>query len=282
MPPGWRAAELGGFRITKGRLLSKRRCVILAACAAVAATIFPSTTAGAQPTSRLGLIQDYQATPFTRAYSALGGYFWDKGSSYESGYPLAGSATTPLRWFASLAAFRRAVGGMRRGSWAMLDLESWDQAVPSEKTHPAATMEAFNALGYAHGINVIEAPALDLAYIDKECGDPGLAVDWYLKCDIAGAASSYHARIVVTQTQSQTQNAARFGRLFRGAQAQVAASHQGAAVYADISQRRDNGSVADAVADVRSANPAGLMINCPRGSLSWEARVLRKLEAAGY
>lgn len=261
--------------------MSKCWCVILAACAAVAATILPITAAGAQPTSRLGLIQDYQATRFTRAHPALGGYFWDKGSSYENGYPLAGSATTPLRWFASLAAFRRAVGGMRRGSWAMLDLEFWSQAVPSEKAHPAATMKAFNALGYAQGINVIEAPALDLAYTDKECGNPGLNVDWYLRCDIAGAASSHHARIVVVQTQSQTPNAASFGRLFRGAQAQVAAWHQGAAVYADVSQTRDNGSVADAVADVSSVDPAGLMINCPRGSLSWEAGVLGKLEAAG-
>jgi hypothetical protein len=258
----------------------KRILVRTAGLALAGLAVLPATAASAQPASRLGMIQDYEATVFTGAHPALGSYFWDKPSSYENGSRMAEPSTTRLARFTSLASFRRA--SLRSGSWAMLDLESWSAAVPSEAAHPAATMKAFNRLATARGINVIEAPSLDLAITDRECASPGGtggSVKWYRRCHIAAAAASHGAKIVVVQTQSQQPDRVAYAALYHAALAQVGGR---AAAYAAISQTRDGGSVRDAVADVLAVRPAGLFVSCPRGGLGWEAAVLRQLQAAGY
>ncbi len=73
-------------------------------------------------------------------------------------------ATTPVLDFTSYAQFSSdiAAGAIKYPyKWVMYDPEDWSQTPGGEQDNPVKYMESFGKLAHAHGLKVVEAPAMD-------------------------------------------------------------------------------------------------------------------------
>ena len=138
-------------------------------------------------------------------------HFFNTPTAYGVGASLvktpvqAGYATTPVLSYTSYAQFS---SNIRSGAikypyhWVMYDPEHWSKTPVSEQQNPVRYMTLFGQLAHAHGLKVIQAPALDLAYVAgsvlprnrRESGN-----QWFVRVNIAGTAAP-----LVTSSCSRT------------------------------------------------------------------------------
>ena len=62
--------------------------------------------------------------------------------------------------------------------WVMYDPEHWSKTPVSEQQNPVRYMTLFGQLAHAHGLKVIQAPALDLAYVTGSVLPRNRPRDW--------------------------------------------------------------------------------------------------------
>ena len=103
---------------------------------------------------------------------ATASYFFNTATAYGGGASLvrtpvqARYATTPVLSYTSYAQF---AANIRSGAisypykWVMYDPENWSATPVGERQNPVKYMTLFGQLAHAHGLKVIQAPALDLA-----------------------------------------------------------------------------------------------------------------------
>ena len=105
---------------------------------------------------------------------ATASHFFNTSAAYGVGASLvktpvqAGYATTPVLNYTSYAQFSSdiASGAIKYAyKWVMYDPEDWAQTPVKEQQDPVKYMELFGQLAHAHGLKVIEAPAMDLCSV---------------------------------------------------------------------------------------------------------------------
>jgi hypothetical protein len=222
--------------------------------------------------------------------SSTASHFFNTSSAYGAGASLvqtpvqAGYATTPVLGYSSYAKFSSDVktGAIKYSyKWVMYDPEDWSQTPVGEQKNPVKYMELFGQLAHAHGLKVVEAPAMDLCSVTGT-NYPRLSGEtcsqWYTRVNIAGAAAT-NGDIFVLQDESNTTNLSQYVSLYTSAAAQASAANSAVAVYSEVSTA--NGTAAQMTAATESISPDGMYVAAP-GATAQADQFFQNMQAAGY
>jgi hypothetical protein len=222
--------------------------------------------------------------------SATASHFFNTASSYGAGASLvktpvqAGYATTPVLNYTSYAQFASdiASGAITYPyKWVMYDPEDWAQTPVNEQQDPVKYMELFGQLAHAHGLKVVEAPAMDLCSVTGT-NYPRLSGEtcsqWFSRVNIAGAGAT-DGDIFVLQDESNTSNLSQYVSLYNSAATQAHAANSGIKVYSEVSTA--NGTAAQMTAAAESISPDGMYVAAP-GATAQADQFFQNMQAAGY
>ena len=226
----------------------------------------------------------------SQADSATASHFFNTASAYGAGASLiktpvqAGYATTPVLNYTSYAQFSSdiASGAIKYPyKWVMYDPEDWAQTPVAEQQDPVTYMKQFNQLAHAHGLKVIEAPAMDLCSVSGT-NYPRLSGEtcsaWFSRVNIAGAGAT-GGDIFVLQDESNTTNLSQYVSLYASAAAQARAANSAVSVYSEVSTA--NGTAAQMTAATESISPDGMYVAAP-GATAQADQYFQTMQAAGY
>ena len=222
--------------------------------------------------------------------SPTAAHFFNTASSYGNGASLTGSpvqahyATTPVLSYTSYAQFSSDIANGNISypyTWVMYDPEEWAQTPVAEQQDPVKYMKLFGQLAHANGLKVIEAPALDLAYVSgtlypRLSGES--AAQWWTRVNIPGAAAT-NANIYVLQDESNIPNLSQYDSLYTSAAAQARAANSSVRVFAEVST--SNGTSDQMTAAARSVSPDGYYVAAP-GAIPVADQFFLNMQAAGY
>jgi hypothetical protein len=267
------AAAAAGFAVTAGVALS-----MLSGGAANAATK-PNWFMTA------GNIQSLSQTD-----SATASHFFNTPSAYGVGASLvqtpvqAGYATTPVLNYTSYAKFSSDVknGAIKYPyKWVMYDPEDWPQTPVGEQRSPVKYLKLFGQLAHAHGLKVVEAPAMDLCSVSgtaypRQSGET--CAQWFTRVNIAGAAAT-DGNMFILQDESNTTNLAVYDSLYTSSAAQARAANSAVSVYSEVSTA--NGTAAQMTAAAKSISPDGMYVAAP-GATATADQFFKSMKAAGY
>jgi len=279
-------------RVLGCRPLSRFLAVTAATALAAGAALGTVLTAGpASAASNVGWIMGAgNVNGLNVLDPAMASYFFNTSAAYGTGSSLVGNpiqpglATTPVLAYTSYAQFR---SDIQNGlitfpyRWVMYDPEKWAQTPLSEQQDPTTYMTLFGQLAHAHGLKVIQAPAMDLAYVTGSVIPRKLhesAAAWWLRVNIAGAAAAA-GDIVNIQDESLTANLSAYDWLFNNAAAQARAANPNIQVYSELSTA--NGTLGQMVATAQSVRPNGFYVAAP-GAISEADQFFQQMKAAGY
>jgi hypothetical protein len=222
--------------------------------------------------------------------SSTAAHFFNTSSAYGAGASLvqtpvqAGYATTPVLSYTSYAQFSSdiASGAIKYPyKWVMYDPEDWSQTPVDEQDNPVKYMEAFGKLAHAHGLKVVEAPAMDLCSVSGTAY-PRLSGEtcsqWYTRVNIAGAAAA-DGNIFILQDESNIPNLSVYDSLYTSSAAQARAANSAISVYSEVSTA--NGTVAQMTAAAKSISPNGMYVAAP-GATAQADQFFQNMKAAGY
>ena len=217
-------------------------------------------------------------------------HFFNTPRSYDAGGSLVSSpvraryATTPVLSYSSYAQFKSEITS---GSisypykWVMYDTEHWSTTPLSEQQNPVRYMTLFGQLAHAHGLKVIQAPALDLGTVPGSVlpRRRGESVNrWFVRVNIAGAAAAA-GDIFLLQDQSNTTDPGQYTGLFNSTQAQAQAANPKVKVYSEVSTL--NGTAAQMATAAESISPDGFYV-AAAGNMAQADQFFRLMKAAGY
>ena len=202
---GWARDGPGRHRVRWWRPRTTRAKAGLAAVAALGATglalaLVVGLAGGATKPVWIMTAGNVQSLSAVDAGTAA--HFFNTPASYGAGASLvktpvqARYATTPVLAYTSYARFSSDVrsGAIRYPyKWVMYDPENWSATPVSEQRNPVRYMTLFGQLAHAHGLKVIQAPALDLATVPGSVlpRRPGESADqWFVRVNIAGKAAA--------------------------------------------------------------------------------------------
>ena len=196
----------------------------------------------------------------------------------------AGYATTPVLGYTSYAQFSADISSgaiTYPYKWVMYDPEDWSQTPVGEQRNPVKYMKLFGQLAHAHGLKVIEAPAMDLCSVTgtaypRRSGET--CAQWFARVSIAGAGAT-NGDIFVLQDESNTTNLAVYDSLYTTAAAQAHAANTAVRVYSEVSTA--NGTAAQMTAAAKSISPDGMYVAAP-GATAQADQFFRSMKAAGY
>ena len=217
-------------------------------------------------------------------------HFFNTPAAYGAGASLvrspvqAGYATTPVLSYTSYAQFRSNIqsGAIKYPyHWVMYDPEHWYKTPVSEQQNPARYMTLFGQLAHAHGLKVIQAPALDLAYVAgsvlprnrRESGN-----QWYVRVNIAGTAAAA-GDIFLLQDESNMGAMTQYTSLYNTTAIQARAANPNVKAFSEVST--DNGTTAQMVAAARSISPDGFYV-AAAGDIPSTVQFFSQMKAAGY
>ena len=226
----------------------------------------------------------------SKSDAATASHFFNTATSYGAGASLiktpvqAGYATTPVLNYTSYAQFSSdiASGAIKYPyKWVMYDPENWASTPAAEAQDPVTYMKQFNQLAHAHGLKVIEAPAMDLCSVSgtkypRLSGETCSA--WFGRVNIAGAAAT-GGDIFVLQDESNTTNLGQYDSLYATTSAQARAANSTVKVYSEVSTA--NGTAAQMAAATQSISPDGMYVAAP-GATAQADQYFQTLEASGY
>jgi hypothetical protein len=222
--------------------------------------------------------------------SATAAHFFNTASAYGAGASLiktpvqAGYATTPVLGYTSYAQFSSDLSGgaiTYPYKWVMYDPENWSQTPVGEQQNPVKYMKLFGQLAHAHGLKVIEAPAMDLCSVSGT-NYPRLSgetcAQWFSRVNIAGAGAT-NGDIFILQDESNTTNLGVYDSLYTTAATQARSANSGIKVYSEVSTA--NGTAAQMTAAAQSISPDGMYVAAP-GATAQADQFFQSMQAAGY
>jgi hypothetical protein len=275
------------------RLRTTRAKVGLAALAAVTATGLA-----------LALVEDLSGVPTKPAWSMTAGniqrlsqtdpreasHFFNTPKSYDAGASLvstpvqAGYATTPVLTYGSYARFESDIDGGKITypyKWVMYDPEKRSTTPVSEQQNPVKYMTLFGRLAHAHGLKVIQAPALDLGSVAGSVlpRHQGESLDqWYIRVNIAGAAAAGGDNFR-RQDEANTTSGGQYAYMFNTTEGQAQAANPNVQVYSEVSTV--NGTAAQMAAAAQSISPDGFYV-AAAGNMARTEQFFQLMKAAGH
>lgn len=220
-------------------------------------------------------------------------HFFDTPGSFGTG-PTASSdpisngfATNAVLVFDSYAQFASDIQDGSIGpdyKWVLYDPEEWSQTPVAEQLDPVKYLTKFGQLAHAHGYKVIEAPGRDLGNVARAgsaCPElPGENLDqWYVHCDIAGAAAAA-SDVYVLQDQVNTTNLTAYDALFNSARRQALAANPQAVVDSELST--NYGTAQQMATAAKSVNADGFYVSITHPAIGQADQFFRLMQAAGY
>jgi hypothetical protein len=218
-------------------------------------------------------------------------YFFNTSAAYGVGASLvktpvqARYATTPVLAYTSYARFSSDIrsGAIRYPyKWVMYDPENWSATPVGERQAPVKYMTLFGQLAHAHGLKVIQAPALDLGAVTGSVlpRHRGESVNqWYVRVDIAGVAAAA-GDIYLFQDESNTTAAGGvYASMFNSVESQSRAANASARVFSEVSTV--NGTAAQMATAAKSIRPDGFYV-AAAGKVAQTLQFFRLMRTAGY
>ncbi len=217
-------------------------------------------------------------------------HFFNTPASYGVGASLvhtpvqSGYATTPVLSYPSYAQF---ASDIQSGAitypykWVMYDAEEQSATPVNEQQDPVKYMTLFGQLAHAHGLKVIQAPAMDLAYVPGSVLPrlPGETADqWYLRVNIAGAAAAA-GDIFQLQDESNITAGGQYAYMFNKTQAQAQAANSSIQAFSEVSTA--NGTAAQMATAAQSISPAGMYV-AAAGNMAQADQFFQLMTTAGY
>ena len=217
-------------------------------------------------------------------------HFFNTSTAYGAGASLvktpvqARYRTTPVLSYTSYARFSSDV---RSGTihypykWVMYDPENWPATPAGERRNPVRYMTLFGQLAHAHGLKVIQAPALDLATVAGSVRPrrPGESADqWFVRADLAGAAAAA-GDIFQLQDESNTTAGGQYAWMFNTTESQARAANASVLVFSEVSTV--NGTAAQMATAAQSIRPDGFYVAAD-GKVAQTLQFFRLMKAAGY
>ena len=289
---GWAGVGPGLHRVRCWRPRTTRAKAGLAAAAlsatGLALALVASLTGGATKPVWIMTAGNVQSMSAVDAGTAA--HFFNTPVSYGAGASLvktpvqARYATTPVLAYTSYARFSSDVrsGAIRyHYKWVMYDPENWTATPVIERRNPVRYMTLFGQLAHAHGLKVIQAPALDLATVTGPvlARRPGESADqWFVRVNIAGKAAAA-GDIFQLQDESNTTARGRYAWMFNTTESQARAANPNVLVFSEVSTV--NGTAAQMAAAARSIAPDGFYV-AAAGKVAQALRFFRLMKAAGY
>ena len=182
--------------------------------------------------------------------------------------PLPSVVAEPVVTFASAAALKSAVdaGQIPSGTFGVLyDPEAWAFTPVAEQQNPVRAATAAAAAAHAHGLQLIVAPAIDLATV---LDSNGKGPEWrqFLDLDLVGRLAKV-ADVVELQAQSLEQDTRVYTAFVHSAAAQAGAARPGIDLLAGLSTNPPGVAVdaKELTADIRATRPVadGYWVNVP-------------------
>ena len=281
----------GLSRIRTWRPLAKASAAVAAAALVGGATLsLLSGGVASAATKPAWMMTAANVQSLSQVDSTTAAHFFNTASAYGAGASLiktpvqAGYATTPVLNYTSYAQFSSdiASGAIKYPyKWVMYDPEDWSQTPVNEQQDPLTYMKDFNQLAHAHGLKVIEAPAMDLCSVSGT-NYPRLSGEtcsaWFGRVNIAGAAAT-DGDIFVLQDESNTTNLSQYDSLYTSAASQARAANSGVKVYSEVSTA--NGTAAQMAAATQSISPDGMYVAAP-GATAQADQYFQTMQASGY
>jgi hypothetical protein len=279
----------GRHRVRGWRPRTTRAKAGLAAVAAVGATGLAAGPAGASTkpvwSMTAGNVQSMSAVD-----AGTTSYFFNTSRSYGAGASLVKTpvqrryATTPVLSYTSYARFSSDIRGGAihyRYKWVMYDPENWSATPAGERQNPVKYMALFGQLAHAHGLKVIQAPALDLGTVTGSVlpRHRGESVNqWYVRVDIAGTAAA-SGDIYLLQDESNTTVKGQYAPLFNTTENQARAANSRVLVFSEVSTV--NGTAAQMATAAKSISPDGFYV-AAAGKIAQTLQFFRLMRTAGY
>jgi hypothetical protein len=227
----------------------------------------------------------YQAQPATASH------FFNTSGAYATGSDPTnttvsdGFGATPVLAYTSYSQFASdvdhgAVTGPYR--WVLYDPEFWPQTPLTEQQDPRTYLRMFGQLAHAHGYQVIEIPARDLGNTSGSvCPKrvPETLNQWYVRCNIAGAAAAY-SDVYVLQDQVNTTSLTDYQWLFNNARQQARAANPRVVVDSEVST--NYGTANQMASAARSVAADGFYVSMTAASIGLASQFFQKMQAAGY
>jgi hypothetical protein len=291
-PSGHRARDGPGWHRVRGRRPRMTK-VSIAAGAAVAATglalAMVAGPAGAATKPAWSMTAG-NVQRLSQANPAAASHFFNTPAAYGNGASLvrtpvqAGYATTPVLSYTSYAQF---ASDVQRGAitypykWVMYDPEEWAATPVSEQQNPVRYMTLFGQLAHAHRLKVVQAPALDLAYVTgsvlpRQRGET--ADHWYVRVNIAGAAAAA-GDIFQLQDESNTTAGGQYAYMFNTTETQAQTTNPKVLAFSEVSTV--NGTAAQMATAVRSISPNGYYV-AAAGNMAKTDQFFQLMKTAGY
>ena len=290
--PGEASAHAGGARQGSSRRIGLRASLaalasITAAGLALALAAGPAGAASKPAWSMTaGNIQSLsQADPGAAAH------FFNASSSYGAGASLvrtpvqAGYATTPVLSYGSYAQFKSDLTGGKMSypyKWVMFDPEESSGTPVSEQKNPVKYMTLFGQLAHAHGLEVIQAPALDLgsvtgSVLPRHQGEK--LNQWFVRVNIAGAAAAAGDIFQLQDESNTTAAGGVYASMFNTAEGQAQAANPSVRVFSEVSTV--NGTAAQMAAAAQSISPDGFYV-ASAGNMAQTDQFFQLMQTAGY
>ena len=196
----------------------------------------------------------------------------------------AGYASTPVLSYSSYAQFS---SDIQSGAitypykWVMYDPEMWSSTPVSEQQNPVRYITLFGQLAHAHGLKVIQAPALDLGCVTGSVlpRHPGESLNqWYVRVNIAGAAAAA-GDIFLLQDESNIPAVAQYTQLYNATASQARAANRQVKAFSEVSTV--NGTAAQMVTAAKSISPDGFYV-AAAGNVPATVQFFNLMQAAGY
>ena len=142
-------------------------------------------------------------------------------------------------------------------------------------------MKLFGKLAHAHGLKVVEAPAMDLCSVSgtllaRKSGET--CSHWFARVNIAGGADA-DGDLFILQDEANTANLSAYDSLYTTAAAQARAAHSAVKVYSEVSS--ENGTAAQMIAAAKSISPDGMYVAAP-GAIPTADQFFKSMQASGY
>jgi hypothetical protein len=270
------------------------KAVLAGAAALTFATVTGLTSASASTHAHSGTTHNWIETGWDihlsdHANASLSKHFFNTPGSFGTGLtpgsnPISdGYRTSAVLDYTSYAQF---ASDIHSGAitypyhWVMYDPEDWSRTPLAEQQNPAKYMRMFGNLAHANGLQVIMAPGRDLGLASGVCPKAHETLDqWYVNCDIAGAAAS-SADVVLVQDQVDTGNTSKYDWLFDQARHQALTANSHVSVDTELST--NYGSAGQMAAAAKSVNASGYYICATSGSIGQADQFLQQMENAGY
>ena len=277
-----------GWRPGTARL--KAGLVAVAAVGATGVTLALAAGPSGAATKPVWIMVAGNVQRLSAADPGIASYFFNTSTAYGAGASLvktpvqARYKTTPVLAFTSYARFRTDIrsGAIRYPyKWVMYDPENWSATPVGERRNPVKYIALFGQLAHAHGLKVIQAPALDLGAVTSSVlpRHRGESVhQWYLRVDIAGAAAAA-GDIYLLQDESNTTAGGQYASMFNTARGQARTANSKVRVFSEVSTV--NGTAAQMASAAKSISPDGFYV-AAAGKIAQTLQFLRLMRTAGY